>query len=92
MDPVKRIEIVIDSPHLSRLLDALNRAGTPGYTILQPAHGRGDRGSRLGDDVSAALDNAYVLVACNAAQAEKLVDAVRPLLHEAGGLCLVSDS
>lgn len=44
MRPVKRIEIVIDSLELRKLLKNLEQVGVSGYTVIQDAAGMGDRG------------------------------------------------
>lgn len=54
--------------------------------------GRGDRGTRPGDGLSGEFNNAYTLVACLEAEAPKLVELVRPMLIQFGGICLVSDA
>lgn len=44
MRPVKRIEIIIDSLELRKLLKNLEQVGVSGYTVIQDAAGMGDRG------------------------------------------------
>ncbi|MBX3730440.1 MAG: DUF190 domain-containing protein [Candidatus Sumerlaeia bacterium] len=92
MDPVKRVEIVTVAVAKPRLLEALERAGVPGYTILRAAEGYGDRGRRMADEVTAVFENMYVLVACSPEQAERVTVAVRPILERFGGICLISDA
>ncbi len=89
---VQRIEIVIDAPHLPRMLRALTAAGAPGYTVVPGATGQGDRGEQRGDDVSGVSSNAYVLVAAEPDRVQPILDAVRPLLAAYGGLCLISEA
>lgn len=92
MSAVKRIEIVVDALQLQRLLDALDRSGLRGYTVLPNARGRGKRGMRRADELTDALKNAYVLAACPPEKVESVIEAVRPLLQRFGGVCLVSDA
>ena len=92
MRPVKRIEIVIDSLELRKLLKNLEQVGVSGYTVIQDATGMGDRGVRAGDQLSDALKNSYVITACPEEQLQPLIDAIRPLLKRFGGICLVSDA
>jgi nitrogen regulatory protein PII len=92
MRPVKRIEIVIDSLELRKLLRSLEQVGVSGYTVIQDAAGMGDRGGRAGDQLSDALKNSYVITACPEEQLQPLIDAIRPLLKRFGGICLVSDA
>lgn len=92
MRPVKRIEIVIDSLELHKLLRSLEQVGVSGYTVIQDAAGTGDRGARAGDQLSDVLKNSYVITACPEEQLQPLIDAIRPLLKRFGGICLVSDA
>lgn len=92
MRPVKRIEIVIDSLELRKLLKNLEQVGVSGYTVIQDAAGMGDRGVRAGDQLSDVLKNSYVITACPEEQLQPLIDAIRPLLKRFGGICLVSDA
>lgn len=92
MRPIKRVEIVIDSLELHKILNILDKSGISGYTVIRDATGMGDRGMRAGDQLSDVLKNSYVITACPEAQLQSLVDAIRPLLKRFGGICLVSDA
>ncbi|MEM6749145.1 MAG: transcriptional regulator [Planctomycetota bacterium] len=92
MRDVKRIEIVIDKPHLRLVLDMLRELGAPGYTIFEAVAGYGDRGPREGGEFSDALINRYVLTTCPADRVSDLAAALEPLLRRYGGLCLISDA
>ena len=89
--PMKRLEIVVDALHLTRLIDRLRQAEVSGYTVLPNVAGYGERGDQRADDVSGASTNAYVLVAVPVQRAETTLEAVRPLLQSYGGICIVSD-
>lgn len=91
MQPVKRIEIVVESTGLSRVVEVLEELGLPHRTVIPGIYGHGDHGVRGGGAFS-ALDNTYVLVAVEPSAAPALVDRLRPLLHTLGGMCLVSDA
>lgn len=92
MQNVKRVEIVTDAREMREVRGALERAGVSGYTLIPQVQGRGERGEQSGDDLSDALSNAYLLVACEPHQVEAIVDIVRPILARRGGVCLVSDA
>lgn len=91
MQPVKRVEIVVDSPEVPDLLALLRRERVGGYTVFAHLSGRGDRGERRDDEPSGG-GNACVLVAVPEAQLQRLVELVRPVLKRRGGMCLVSDA
>lgn len=91
MQPVKRIEIVVDSPEVPELVALLRREGIGGYTVFGHLSGGGDRGERRDDEPSGG-GNACVLVAVPADAFERVVALVRPVLKRRGGMCLVSDA
>ena len=92
MHQVKRIEIVIDKPHVSDVKRVLDRIGVPGLTILDTLAGYGGRGTRTGGDLSDAQVNRYLITTCRPDQLDELAAALEPLLERFGGLCLISDA
>jgi len=92
MQPVKRIEVIIDSPHLNSVLKTIEQAGISGYTVIRDVSGMGDRGVRIGDELTDVFKNCYVLTTCPEDKLSQLVAAIRPLLKSFGGVCLVSDA
>ncbi|QDG50616.1 transcriptional regulator [Persicimonas caeni] len=92
MRAVKRIEIVIDSLQIDRMVELLDDAGVSGYTVLPNARGRGRRGVRSGDEITGALENIYVMTICESDNLDTVLAAIRPLLDRFGGMCVVSDA
>ncbi len=92
MQPVKRIEIIIDSPHLDSVLKTIEQADISGYTVIRDVIGMGDRGVRGGDELTDVFKNCYVMTACSEDKLSPLVAAIRPLLKRFGGVCLISDA
>ena len=92
MKPVKKVELVVDAHEVPHLLEQLKGIDVTSYTVIQEAHGRGDRGSRAGDVFSGVFDNSYVVIACSEEQAMQIVETVRPILKRLGGICLISDA
>ncbi|MEW5771457.1 MAG: P-II family nitrogen regulator [Pseudomonadota bacterium] len=90
MKPVKRIEIVIEEVELDDLIAELDRIGVVGFTVVPGAGGRGERGVRY--ENLQGLGNVLMTIACDAAQAEKVIEVIRPILKRYGGICLVSDA
>ena len=83
----------MERAQLKKLLGVLDGADTGGYTVLFGAAGSGDRGPRRADDVTETDENCVVVVAAqDTAAADRIVEAVRPLLTRFGGMCLVSDA
>ncbi len=92
MKTVKRIEIIIDSLDVKMVLEDLEAIGVSSYSVIRDVIGSGDRGARSGDLLNDAMNNSYILIACDEPEAEKVIEALRPKLKRYGGMCLVSDA
>jgi len=92
MQAVKRIEIVVEAVHERTVERMIRKAGIDGYTLLRQVAGRGGRGDRDADGLTDVFRNVMFVVAAPPDRAEPLLEALRPLLHESGGMCLVSDA
>lgn len=90
MKAVKRIEIVVEEIELENVIRELDQIGVVGYTIVPRAGGRGDRGVRY--ESLQGLGNVLLTIACDAQQAARVIEAMRPILRRYGGICLVSDA
>ena len=92
MQTVHRIEIVIDAPNAARLIEVLASVGVTGYTLIRSVSGSGERGERHGDEISNVSNNHYLLTTCSPEKLDEVTAALRPLLEQVGGICLVSDA
>lgn len=92
MIPVKRLEIVVDQPHVELVTALLAEHGATGWTLIPGAAGSGERGRQLGDDLTGVSSNCVILTTCSAERLQPLVEALRGVLSAAGGACLVSDA
>ncbi len=92
MQPIKRVEIIIDSVEIEKLKTLLDKKGVNGYTIIKNITGKGDRGVKSGDGLTDVFNNVYVLIACTDKEMDLFVDDLRKLLKKFGGICLVSDA
>ncbi len=92
MRPIKRVEIITDTVEMNAVVRVLERHGVSGYTIVGDVIGKGERGMRLGDELSGVFQNSYLLTTCEPEQIEALIEAIRPILQRRGGVCLVSDA
>lgn len=88
---MKRIEIVIDSVELKKVLAVLDSLNVPGYTVLPDVMGKGGRGERGGDQLADVMKNSFILTVVPATLVEPIIKALRPHLTRFGGLCVVSD-
>ncbi len=88
---MKKLEVVIDSLHLNKVVEALEKEGVTGYTIIKDAIGKGERGIMAGDELTDVFKNSYLFTVCNEELAEKVLPKVEHILKKYGGICIVSD-
>jgi nitrogen regulatory protein PII len=92
MQPIKRIEIIASSYETSRILERMEQAGAPGYTLIRDVAGKSQWGS-AGDDLPVTmLGNSYIISFCPDEKVEAIVEAIKPVLDRYGGVCYVSDA
>lgn len=88
----KRIEVIVEAPVLSRLLDDLDRLSVTGYTVLPALAGRGRTGSwRRDDAVNPAGQMVCVVCITDQQKVEGVLGAVHGLLARQIGIVSVSD-
>ncbi len=94
MNKVSRIEIIITSQEVNRVIKILEKAETPSYSIINNVIGKNDQGT-VSDDVdlgSSKLSNVFVICYCPQEKAETIVDQLKPLFNRYGGACYLSDA
>lgn len=92
MEPIGRLEIVTASSEIDPLCAYLEELGAPGFTVIREVEGKGDRGSRSGDEMTDAFKNGTILVACDLALAEEIAEKIDPVIRRHGGICLLSEA
>jgi len=88
---VKKVEIIINSLELQKVLKILDHIGVSGYTIIEDVTGKGYRGRVIDDLEGHALTNGYVMTICNEEQERQIAEAVRPIIKKYGGVCIAAD-
>ena len=79
MNPVKRLEIVIDAPYSQRVTRLLVTHGLSGWTLLRGASGKGDRGEREADEITGIASNNVIVTACPPESLDALLEDLRVL-------------
>src|SRR5688500_1331676 len=92
MEVVKRIEIIIDAREMREICRMLEKLGIEGYSVVREVTGRGDRGVQSGDELTGACTNSLLLTTCAPERVTEVVEAIRPILRQRGGVCLISDA
>lgn len=92
MKPIKKIEIVADAVEVKEIVQLLEKFQIKGYTLIKGVAGKGLRGEKNDDGLTGVFQNSYLMVACSEKEANELIEEIRPLLKNVGGICLVSDA
>ncbi|MGK0690050.1 MAG: P-II family nitrogen regulator [Aquificaceae bacterium] len=88
---MKKVEVVVDSVHLNKVLEVMEKHGVSGYTVIRDVLGKGERGMMAGDELTDVFRNSYVFTVCSEETAEKIAESLRPILSRVGGICIISD-
>jgi nitrogen regulatory protein PII len=89
---IKRIEITVESLYQQKIVDAIENAGAPGYTVLKEVEGKGRHGKKDGKGISDGYKNCMVIVYVNQEEIKGMIDQVKPLIVKFGGICVISDA
>jgi len=87
----RRLELVVDRPHLERWLQLLDEWGVRGYTVLPAAGGRGIRGTWSPGRLTDATDRVVVWAVVSKDDEAQLVEALDEALVDLPGVAFLSD-
>jgi PII-like signaling protein len=87
----KKIEVIVDAPLVKRIIEAAERAGIHGHTLLPTASGAGSHGNWSDDQLSGAQSKVMFVAVASHEKASALVDALAPLLDDYRLMLIVSD-
>lgn len=85
-----RIEVLLDAPLLGWLVGKIKDSGITGYTVFPTLSGEGASGHWQEDQITSAQQKVMVLVITDAAKADTLTEALRPVLDSYGIVVLIS--
>lgn len=86
----KRIEIVVEQPLLRRVTSAIDKVGISGWTVL-PVHGGKGRSGEWHEERVLSTDRLLVMTIAAQDRAERLLEALAPLLESHGLLLSMWD-
>ncbi len=87
----KRIEILVDTPLVPRVVAQLKAVDISGWSVIHVDSGGGRAGAWQDDDVTGASAKTIVLVITSEAKTAGLVGAIAPLLDSYGMLLTIGD-
>jgi len=90
---MKRLDLIFSERELQAILNTLEKANVPGYTVMKHATGRGPERVVTEDMEFTGLGaNAHVIVFCEQEIIDKMRADIRSVLSNYGGVAYISDA
>ncbi len=90
---MKRLDLIFGERELDAMLESLEKAQVPGYTVMKHVTGRGPERVVSEDMEFTGLGaNAHVIIFCEEELLQKIKKNVEPLLNYYGGVAYVSEA
>ena len=89
--PRKRIEILVDTPLVPRVVTLLKAVDISGWSLIHVDSGGGRTGEWQHDDVTGAGAKSILLTIASEEKTTALMEALAPLLDSYGMLLTISD-
>ncbi|MFL5730752.1 MAG: P-II family nitrogen regulator [Cytophagaceae bacterium] len=89
---MKKVEIIIESIFLDRIIKELDEIGVGGYTVIDIIKGKGQRGGVVKTyGITGVYKNSYMFAIVSDPEQKKIVDKVTPIIKELGGILICSE-
>ena len=89
---MKKVEVIIESIYVNRLIELFKESGVTGYTIIRDIEGYGSHGLKSADEANDLLSNNYIFTVCEEDKFANMIEKIRAFIDRYGGKCIVSDS
>ena len=89
--PKKKLEFVIEASLQRSLIELIDKAGAPGYTVMPAQAGRGRDGAWESGHISSAFSMVTIIVVCDATVADRLAEEVLPMLERFSAIVTIAD-
>ena len=90
---MKRLDLIFSERELQAILNTLENANVPGYTVMKHATGRGPERIVTEDMEFTGLGaNAHVIVFCEQEIIDKMREEIRSVLNYYGGVAYISEA
>lgn len=91
MKSMKKVEVIIESVYLNRLLDLFKRYNITSYTLIPDIQGCGGHGLKMADNVTDINSNDYIFVVIEAEKFLEIKEEIRAFTKKYGGKCIITD-
>tara|TARA_Y100001968_G_C19408588_1_gene745085 strand:- start:1521 stop:1802 length:282 start_codon:yes stop_codon:yes gene_type:complete len=90
---MKRVDLIFGERELDKMIECLEKAKVPGYTVMKHVTGRGpERVVSEYMEFTGLGANAHVIIFCNQETLNDIKENVQPLLSFFGGVAYVSEA
>ncbi len=90
---MKRLDLIFSERELASMLQCLEAAQVPGYTVMKHVTGRGPERVVSEDMEFTGLGaNAHVIVFCEETVLKQIKEKINPLLNYYGGVAYVAEA
>jgi len=91
MVAMKKVEVIVESIYLNRLLNLFQSKGVENYTLISDVQGRGSKGLKPANDMTDVSSNDYFFTLVEAEKFLELKEAIRSFVKKYGGKCIITD-
>ena len=88
---MKKVEIIIESVYIKKLLKVFKSHDIGGYTVIKDVEGYGAHGLKTADDVTDVFSNVLIFTVCEAEVYTQMDKDIRSFLKTYGGKCILTD-
>ena len=92
MIKMKKVEVIIESIYVNRLLELFKEYDVTGYTIIRGIEGYGSHGLKSADEANDLLSNDYIFTLCKEEKFSRMIEKIRSFINRYGGKCIVIDA
>ncbi len=92
MKNMKKVEVIIESVYLNRLLDLFKAHRITSYTLIPDIQGCGGHGLKMADDVTDVFSNDYIFVLIEEEKFLEIKEKIRAFTKKYGGKCIITDA
>ncbi len=89
---MKKVEVIIESVYLNRLIELFKEGNVTGYTIIRDIEWAGSQGLKTADEANDILSNTYVFTLFSEEKFNKMIEKIRAFIDKYGGKCIVIDA
>jgi nitrogen regulatory protein PII len=89
---MKKVEIIIQSVYMKKILEIFKKNGISGYTVIRDIEGCGIHGLQRSDEVTDISSNNYIFTICKEKEFESIREDLKQFIKKYGGKCILSDA